>query len=971
LGPLLLSSTSGTQKVCRLFPIFVIMYTKNVLRLQLHGMRHNTMYRSSKLFLSGVAFAIVIFAGCTYHRADTIGRGEGMDEDVAARTAWETQMLADPATGKIPENIRAKEIAFAATLPVQPQPQMKNGSFWQSRGPWNVGGRTRSIAIDVTNENIILAGSVSGGIYRSTDGGANWTKITGQSQDLGITCIAQNKRQGKTNIWYAGTGELIGASASGGGAFYLGDGILKSTDGGKTWAKLPSTSSGTPQYFDKPFDLVTNIAINEADTGDVVYASTGANTGSIYKSVNGGKTWTNIKGTGFSSTAYYTDVAVSKTGVVYNTRSNDGTAGGMFRSPDGVTFANITPPGFAAKYDRVVIGIDPNDENSVYFLANTPGYGKKEIDFRGVADYASFWKYHYISGNGAGVGGQWTDLTNNIPSLGGDFGNFNTQTGYDLYVRVKPGDSKTVFLGCTNLWRSTDAFATTNNISWIGGYGVNTTRPNYKLYPNNHPDQHNMVFYPSNPNKMLTSCDGGVFRCDDNSAANVTYTSLNNGYLTTQFYTIAIDHATPGNDEILGGLQDNGSWLTRSADQQTSWTMPGNGDGSYAAIADGRTDYYVSSQLGKTFHIGIGTDGITNQWGRVDPLGAKGQLFVDPYTLDPNNQKRMYYIGKNRIWRNDDVTQIPMHSNLDTVAVNTGWAVIPGTKDTTTEISALALSRKPADRLYYGTTLGRLYRTDTASGANPTVKNITSPLFPKAYINCIAVSPVNADHFIVVFSNYSVISLFYTTDGGLTFTNISANLEQNADGSGNGPSCRWAAILPMNNGGKTAFFIGTSTGLYATDSLKGPKTAWTQQSPDGIANNIVTMIDTRQADGLVALSTHGNGVYTAHINFAYQVSGIENDKTAANGIYNNLKCYPNPIAGGSTLMLEFENESGSHATAFIVNEEGKTVSEISALISPGKGPQKVPVPLPDLKKGIYYIRVQTGGRAAARSFVVE
>src|SRR6185437_16801779 len=137
------------------------------------------------------------------------------------------------------------------------------------------------------------------------------------------------------------------------------------------------------------------------------------------------------------------------------------------------------PTGFPGAYDRVVIGIDPNDENTVYFLGYTPGYGAKEVDYRGVADYASLWKYRNVNGNGA-----WKNLTPNIPEFGGDFGNFNTQTGYDLYVRVKPGDSKTIFLGCTNIWRSTDSFSTTKNISWIGGYGVNTTRPDYQLYPN-------------------------------------------------------------------------------------------------------------------------------------------------------------------------------------------------------------------------------------------------------------------------------------------------------------------------------------------------------------------------------------------------------------------------------------------------------------------------------------------------------
>src|SRR5437879_5647218 len=82
------------------------------------------------------------------------------EENLAGRLQWEPEMPPAPATGKIPENIRAKELAFASTLPAQ-YAHNKKGEFWQSRGPANVGGRTRAIAIDVTNENVILAAGVS------------------------------------------------------------------------------------------------------------------------------------------------------------------------------------------------------------------------------------------------------------------------------------------------------------------------------------------------------------------------------------------------------------------------------------------------------------------------------------------------------------------------------------------------------------------------------------------------------------------------------------------------------------------------------------------------------------------------------------------------------------------------------------------------------------------------------------------
>ena len=470
---------------------------------------------------------------------------------------------------------------------------------------------------------------------------------------------------------------------------------------------------------------------------------------------------------------------------------------------------------------------------------------------------------------------------------------------------------------------------------------------------------------------MITSCDGGVFRCDDNTASNVSYENLNHGYLTTQFYTVAIDHGTPGNDEIIGGLQDNGSFLTRSPNQTDSWTMPGKGDGSFCAIANGRTDYYVSAQLGHVYREKIDpTTGMPTQWARIDPLGARGQMFVDPFVLDPNDQTRMFFVGGDRIWRNNDVTQIPLHSPIDTVAVTTGWQVLGATKDSGVSISAIAISSEPASRLVYGTVSGRLYRMDSATALNPTVKNITGQNFPiGGFINCISMSRLNADDMIVVFSNYNVVSLFYTADGGISWTNISGNLEQNPNGSGNGPSCRWASQMPI--GSHHAYFIGTSIGLFSTDTLKGANTMWAQQNPDGIGNDIVTMIDTRPSDGLVAVATHGNGIYAGNISFPYQISGLD-EKGLDLTSNENLKCYPNPVASGGLLNLEYDSKTAeSQIIVSILDEEGRTikVTTIPGISSIGK--QTIPLTIPDLKPGIYYVRLQSESSVATRTFEVR
>lgn len=143
-------------------------------------------------------------------------------DDSRKREAWEFERQRDPITNKIPDRIREKELAFAATLPsdrVQINGRTAQTVNYTARGPYNYGGRTRAFAYDFTNENILFAGAVSGGMWRSVNGGTSWTKVSSPAINQSVTCIAQDKRSGHTNVWYYGSGEAYGASASGGSAF--------------------------------------------------------------------------------------------------------------------------------------------------------------------------------------------------------------------------------------------------------------------------------------------------------------------------------------------------------------------------------------------------------------------------------------------------------------------------------------------------------------------------------------------------------------------------------------------------------------------------------------------------------------------------------------------------------------------------------------------------------------------------------
>ena len=114
--------------------------------------------------------------------------------------------LRDPKTEDIPSGIRSRELVFASGLPARESSRSQN---WNSRGPNNIGGRMLCIEVDVEDENHLLSGSASGGMWQSMDGGQNWSKVTAPDAEQSATCLVQDNRPGKHTTWYYGTGELL------------------------------------------------------------------------------------------------------------------------------------------------------------------------------------------------------------------------------------------------------------------------------------------------------------------------------------------------------------------------------------------------------------------------------------------------------------------------------------------------------------------------------------------------------------------------------------------------------------------------------------------------------------------------------------------------------------------------------------------------------------------------------------------
>ncbi len=879
----------------------------------------------------------------------------------AVEYAYYKRLLADPATGEMPPHIHNRELAYSQLLPYQSD--IKRSEKWIQRGPDNLGGRTRAIGINLDNVNEILAGAATGGIFKSTDGGKTWNKMV--CPLYSITCMVQDQRLGKRNIWYAGTGELSGSSGSGAGAYLLGGGILKSTDGGNTWTVLAATAGTSTSAFDTEFDGVWNIVIDTSNhVQDELYAATYA---SIYKSINGGTTW-QIKRSGSGSASYYTDVAITSKGIVYATLSSESSQKGIWRSTDGDQWVKINPTNFPATFGRITIGIAPSDENQVYFMAAvTTNSGLKSTNFQGVDEWNSLWKYNYLSGNGSATGGEWFDRSANLPAKGGDFGYFSTQGGYDLYVRVKPDNPNVVFIGCTNLWRSTDGFTSTNNTDWIGGYAVNTVRPNYQMYANHHPDQHNFIFHPGSVSKVYSTHDGGISYTNDVMAANVQWEAKNDRYITSQFYTVAIDHSKMFDHKVIGGLQDNGTHFINQYGLG-AWHMSMSSDGSFCTIKNNSNEIYASTQQGRIVHLEVDNIGRSVKYARIDPsqLYRSDYDFINPFSIDPNDQKILYLPAKRRLFRNTDIDARPLTTDYDSTRWTTPlWEemtqCIPPTGS---EFSAITVSKIQKNVLYYATSTGNIYRVRNANSGQPSPQKISGINFEFGNINCIALDPLDSNSIMVVYSNYGIRSLFHTQNGGVSWQNVSGNLEQNITGTGDGPSCRWAAVMPLSDG-KRSWFVGTSTGLYATTHLTDSPTVWIKQSPEGIGSSIVTMIETRPEDYYLVAATHGAGMYSANISSEWQTTSIQAIK--ATGKFE-FSVYPNPVSNGSIGVVFTQPIAVvPNFTLYNINGQKQAVAIDGNYLSTANSMR---LKTNTLAPGIYWLVVQQGQQSSTQKIIV-
>jgi len=908
-----------------------------------------------------------------FNKAAKVGMGIGTATDRFARFNYERNKLVDPATGEIPQYMRQRELMFAQTINQNAKKMDSDVVEFESRGPYNVGGRTRAFAIDVTDENVFLAGSVSGGVWKSIDAGANWYKVSSSNENVAVTTIVQDTRPGHTSDWYFGTGELFGASQSGTGAFFLGNGVYKSSDSGESWESLPMTASETPQTFDDIWDGIWRIAIDASNMDQTeIYVATYS---TIYRTINGGTTWTPVLTSSLAGDiSYFTEVVVSTEGVVYAGMSSENDIisfglspiGGIWRSETGNSndFEDITSPDFPPTFGRIVLGLNPSNEDEVYVLASNvdPAFGKEGDTPIQEPQYSALWKYEYLDGDGTGSGGEWTELTENLFAGPNDFDDFYPQNGYNLMVAVHPDDENVVFVGATNLFRSTDGFTSADNVTHIGGYAIGTAMPLVRSYPNHHSDQHGVFFHPSEPNSMLSFNDGGLSKTTDVLADNVEWETLNNGYISTQFYAIAID-PTDTNNLVMGGLQDNGTFVTDTKSDTVPWKKPYGADGGFCSIMENGEHFIVSTQSGRLLKTKLGETRELNEYERFDPALPRDEFeFINPWTLDPQTRDALFMPIGNKLWVRENLSDITFTNSWDSTSV--GWTILPDSL-VTGQFRSIEASKIPYGLVYLGTDSINIFKVIDIYSSNPQFLDITDNGMPDGNVEDIAVDPRNGNRVLIGYSNYNIYSLFYSEDAGNNWMRVAGNLEQFPNGTGNGPSIRAVNILPINDE-EAHYFVGTSTGLYHTNNLYNDSTVWTLLSDDLIGNSIVSDIKSRATDGYVAVGTHGYGMFSANtpedppppivdVEESYEVS--------------NLTAYPNP--SNNFINIKFNTTNGRPFEIQFFDVLGrKIVLETIADKSFGDEVKKQ-FDVSQLAKGIYYYAVETSGFKQTKNFVVQ
>jgi hypothetical protein len=710
---------------------------------------------------------------------------------------------------------------------------------WTPLGPNNQGGRTRKLLIHPTSPNIMYAAAVGGGVWKTTDSGANWTPLTDLSiPNIAVVSLAFDPSN--PNKIYAGTGE---------GYFNFdairGAGIFVTTDAGASWSQLASTNVENFQY-------VNDIVVSPRNPNRI-YASTRAG---VFKSINGGTSWTNIANGSFGCGDLAMQMKRSP-GFVYAACGFFTTGGDVKRILDADTGTSMVQVFTTTNMSRTVLAIAPSNESIIYAMASNGTVGQQYSDavlgvYRSTANGTAGTWTTQMSNNGSTIDPVPLNnvlLTNPLYAytacVGSQRGLFN-QGWYDAVLEVDPTDSNRVWAGGVDLFRSDDGGA---NFGVASYWWRNQGTPNY-----NHADQHGITFHPNydgvTNTTMYTVNDGGIFRttnprgnvgttvanvCNTIPSGAVTWTELNNGYSTMQFYH---GSTSPDGGFYMGGTQDNGTW--RGSVGNLNWTNLLGGDGGSTAIDEKPTaannvlfGEYTGLSIQKSTNNGVSFfDAIT---GISDP----GFAFIAPFQMNSANKQHLW-TGGWYIWRTTDQAS--------------SWSRASAFTPGNFEVSAIASSNLDTNKVVFGMSDGyigfntaALTTTSTTDWANtrPKETNVTS----------LAYDPSNSNNVWATYSGYTGASVYRSTNSGATWTPV--------PGTGvNSLPLLPAFSVVVDPSNSNRVYVANDMGVFTT--IDGG-TNWYKEVT-GFANVSIEWLDIN-ATGTRRLHafTHGRGAWRTNI----------------------------------------------------------------------------------------------------------
>jgi hypothetical protein len=689
----------------------------------------------------------------------------------------------------------------------------------------------------------------------------------------------------------------------------------------------PLNSSILTANFVPGIQHINDVAIrNNAGNSEIYVAAAstptagallGGNEYGLYKSSNGGVTWTEIALplTSNGSKTAPNDIEITSGGKIWLSSTNNslyGVGGGrIFSSTDGVTFQqkHSIPSG-----ERTQIAVSKTNPDKVYVLAEIPN---------SVAIVKTLNSFTTTTNLALPV-----DADTGIPS--NDF--TRGQAFYDLLIAADPVNDEVLYLGGIDLFKSTNGGASYMQLShWYGGFG----------YQDVHADQHGLAFGngPSGNSKIVFGNDGGVYYSSDGGFLT---TLRNNGFNVTQFYSVGVAPvgAVGGNlfnDYFAAGAQDNGTQYFSSVPSglNPSVTAQG-GDGAFTMFDQGANKYFISNYVYNRSINRRTTDGALKV---INSESTTNGAFICPMVLDSNLDILYSDYSSGTNYQIRRYTNVGLTGTVvKTILTNTFLTNSP---------SAFAVSKYTtgSTTLLVGTRNGKVLRLINAN-SNPTWTDISSSAFVGT-ISDIEYGTSN-DEIFVTMSNYNVTSIWYTSNG-TSATPTWVNKE------GNFPDIPVRCILQNPLLPTTEVIVGSDLGVWYTNNFNATSPTW-YQSYNGMRNVKVTDLDLRN-DNVVFAATYGRGVFSGTF-----TNTVLNDDTFTNN--KNVSIYPNPVK--DNLNINIKDFSGEVSVKFIdINGREVFNKNINNFITSNT------LDLSSFSSGIYVLKLSGEGLNYSEKIILE